>query len=118
MASKKKAEMGRPKIEIDLDLAYELGSLQCTMAECAAVMKVNESTLKNRPDFLTKFKQGKENGKMSLRRIQWAHARRSYSMAMFLGKVYLGQREQETVDMQNLDQHLKDIATAMKERDG
>jgi len=118
LAGKKKAKMGRPKIEIDISAVAGLAELQCTYAECAAFLKVKESTLKHREDFLTEFRKGREVGKISLRRIQWAHARRSPTMAIFLGKVYLGQREQDTVDMQNVDQHLKDIAAAIKERDG
>ncbi|MCK9319974.1 hypothetical protein, partial [Methanoculleus sp.] len=44
------------------------------------------------------YKKGQEGGKMSLRRIQWKHAEKNPSMAMFLGKVYLGQRENKQVD--------------------
>ena len=41
-----------------------------------------------------------------------------FTMAIFLGKVYLGQREQDVFDVQNVDQHLKDIAAAIREQDG
>lgn len=40
------------------------------------------------------FRQKREMGKMSLRRKQWKLADTSASMAIFLGKNYLGQTDQ------------------------
>ena len=47
-------------------------------------------------------------GKISLRRIQFKMAEHNPSMAMFLGKVYLGQREvQEIVSTANADDTIR-----------
>ena len=50
---------------------------------------------------------------MSLRRIQWKHAEKSVPMAIWLGKQYLGQRDNIEVnnnnEMNKLDELLKEI---------
>ena len=43
------------------------------------------------------FDQKRESGKVSLRRMQWQHAEKSASMAIFLGKNYLNQRDVSSV---------------------
>lgn len=91
MAEKKK--MGRPRRKIDLKLVEDLARIQCTISEISAILKIPESTLKNRKDFTTTFKNGKEDGKSSLRRYQWRMAEKNPGMAIWLGKQYLGQRE-------------------------
>lgn len=93
------AKKGRPRIKIDLVQAEKLGNLQCTYAECSAFLGIPEGTLKNRSDFTTVYKKGKEAGKASLRRTQFKLAEKSAAMAIWLGKQYLGQsdnREEET----------------------
>lgn len=87
------AKTGRPRTEIDLDLAYRLGMNQCTLSECSAWLGVNLSTLSMRDDFLEAYKKGQEKGKMSLRRYQWDLAKTNATMAIWLGKQYLGQRD-------------------------
>jgi hypothetical protein len=85
------AKTGRPPKEIDLEQAFKLGTMQCTLEECSAWLGVNVSTLSTRPDFSEAYKRGKEQGKMSLRRYQWNLAKTNATMAIFLGKQYLGQ---------------------------
>lgn len=87
---------GRPRVEIDLSLAYKLGLQQCTLSECSAWLGVPVSTLSTRPDFSEAYKKGREKGKMSLRRYQWELAKTNPTMAIFLGKQYLGQADQMT----------------------
>jgi len=110
--------MGRPKAKIDWDEVKRLSQLQCTQMEIAAVLDINVKTLTQHPEFSDNYTKGKELGKMSLRRKQLHWADRNPGMAIFLGKVYLHQREQDVLDIQNVDQHLKDIAAAIRERDG
>jgi len=80
--------------------------MQCTEAEICAVLGGSNGALsphtlnrwcketygKNQT-FCKVFEQKKEAGKVSLRRIQWVLAQKSVSMAIFLGKNYLGQSD-------------------------
>lgn len=90
---KPKIKSGRPRAKIDLELVHKLGLMQCTMEECSAWLGIPKSTLSTRPDFSDAYKKGKEQGKMSLRRSQWALAKTNAAMAIFLGKQYLGQSD-------------------------
>lgn len=84
---------GRPKKQIDYDMVEKLANIQCTQEEIASVLDISTRTLLRDEHFKEVFEKGRENGKASLRRIQWKHAEKSASMAMFLGKQYLGQRD-------------------------
>lgn len=71
--------MARPKKEIDLKQVEALAALQATYPEMAAVLGVCESTIEKKmahpySGFYGAYKKGKEKGKMSLRRLQWAAA--------------------------------------------
>lgn len=101
-SSKKKAvsKMGRPKKVIDQRMFEEMCKLQCTRDEVCAVLGVQDDTLnrwcKETYDgrtFSAVFSEKRENGKMSLRRKQFALAETSAAMAIFLGKNYLGQTD-------------------------
>jgi len=85
--------MARPKKEIDYVAVEKLASIQCTEEEIAQFLEVSVRTLQRDEEFCRVFKKGKENGKMSLRRIQFKLAEKSYAMAIFLGKQYLGQKD-------------------------
>lgn len=85
--------MGRPKFEIDYEAVRKLASIMCTEKEIASFLGCDERTLQRDKEFCRIFKEGKETGKMSLRRKQWKLADKSYAMAIFLGKQYLGQRD-------------------------
>jgi len=85
--------MARPKKEIDYVAVEKLASIQCTEEEIAQFLEVSVRTLQRDEEFCRIFKKGKENGKMSLRRIQFKLAEKSYAMAIFLGKQYLGQKD-------------------------
>lgn len=89
---------GRPRIKIDLELAKSLAGIQCTIKEISAVMDIPASTLQERPDFRLVYQKGIENGKASLRRIQYKLAQTSAGMAIFLGKNYLGQKDTPLID--------------------
>lgn len=97
------AKVGRPKKEISKAEFEKLCALQCTMLEICDFFDVSDKTLQNwcreqyGDSFSVVFNKKREAGKISLRRIQWQHAEKSPSMAMFLGKNYLNQRDSTTV---------------------
>ena len=92
MAAEKK-KVGRPKTQIDLDLAEKLGRIQCTLTECSAILEVPLGTLSNHSELQEAFKRGQQQGKMSLRRLQFKHAETNPTMCIWLGKQYLGQMD-------------------------
>jgi len=84
---------GRPKFQINYETVKKLASIMCTEKEIASFLGCDERTLQRDEEFCRIYKEGKETGKMSLRRMQWKLAERSYAMAIFLGKQYLGQKD-------------------------
>ena len=113
------AKMGRPRIEINLLEAEKLGRLQCTLEECSAWLGVKLSTLSNRKDFLEVYKRGKEQGKTSLRRHQFKLAEKNATMAIWLGKQYLDQKDERSQENkeENVTEQLKAIALAISKSD-
>ena len=86
---------GRPsKInDIDRELVWKLACMQCTLREIADVIGVNAETI--RKHFGDLIEKGKSVGKKSLRRAQFEKALGGDSrMLIFLGKNYLGQKDQ------------------------
>lgn len=84
---------GRPKKEIDYQTVEKLASIQCTQEEIANFLNLSVRTLQRDEEFCRLYKKGQDNGKMSLRRIQFKLAEKNTSMAIFLGKQYLGQKD-------------------------
>ena len=93
---------GRPKIEIDYITVEKLANIQCTQEEIASFLGISSRTLLRDEKFKELFAKGRENGKMSLRRIQWKHAEKSATMAIWLGKQYLGQKD--NIEVANTDE--------------
>ena len=85
--------MARPKKEIDYEVVEKLASIQCTQEEIANFLNLSVRTLQRDEEFCRLYKKGQDNGKMSLRRYQFKLAEKNTSMAIFLGKQYLGQRD-------------------------
>lgn len=85
--------MGRPKFQIDYDMVSKLASIQCTQEEIASFLGCHRDTLLRDDKFCDIYKKGMENGKMSLRRIQFKLAEKNTAMAIWLGKQYLGQKD-------------------------
>jgi hypothetical protein len=86
--------MARPRIEVDYKQAGKLAEIQCTIDEIAHVLGVSSTKLKRDDEFRAIYDQAREKGKTSLRRLQWAAARRgSTAMLIWLGKQYLGQTD-------------------------
>jgi len=95
---------GRPRLTFDLRLVEDLGKIQSTHAELAAVLDCHLETvrdrLKNDPEFSAAYEKGLENGKSSLRRIQWKAALSgNTTMQIWLGKQYLQQRDMRSTEL-------------------
>lgn len=94
------AKMGRPRKEIDQKIFENLCGIQCTEAEICSVFDCCEDTLNAwckrtyGETFSDTYKKKRQLGKPSLRRMQWELAKKNASMAIFLGKQYLGQSDQ------------------------
>lgn len=94
---------GRPRKEIDRKEFEKLCGLQCTEEEIASWFDCTVDTIENwckreyGRKFSEVFSEKRSYGKISLRRTQWQLAEKNASMAIFLGKNYLGQRD--AVDM-------------------
>tara|TARA_Y100001972_G_scaffold52089_1_gene63790 strand:- start:4503 stop:4868 length:366 start_codon:yes stop_codon:yes gene_type:complete len=95
--------VGRPKADIDITQLESLSALNCTMPEIAAFFKVPLRTLEDRytndPNVRAAIDQGREVGKLSVRRkqMQIMNDHDNPTMAIWLGKQLLGQRDKHDV---------------------
>lgn len=95
--------MARPRIEIDEDNFKKLCGLQCTLDEISSFFDCSPDTIERwckrelKITFAEAFKKHSANGKISLRRWQFKMAEHNVSMAIWLGKQYLGQTEKQEV---------------------
>lgn len=90
---------GRPKKEIDKRMFENMCAIQCTKDEMCAILDIDEKTLTRwckdtyNEGFSDIYKKKSKVGLMSLRRTQFKIAEKNASMAIFLGKQYLGQKD-------------------------
>lgn len=101
--------MARPRKEIDQEQFEKLCAIQCTLKEIAGWFDCSEDTIENwckrtytdedgEPiGFSEVYKKHSVAGKISLRRFQFKLAEKNTSMAIWLGKQWLGQRDQVDV---------------------
>ena len=85
--------VGRPRINIDLDIVGNLASIGCTQEEIASVVGVSARTLqRNFADIIDRFKN---KGKASLRKKMWDKAikKDNTHMQIWLSKNELGMKE-------------------------
>ncbi len=101
-----KKKMGRPRKTINRAQFEQLCAIQCTREEICAVLDVSEKTLNEwcketyeGRTFSLVFDEKREMGKASLRRNQWNLAKTNPTMGIWLGKQYLGQRDETKVDI-------------------
>lgn len=99
--TKTKGKGGRPKKYIDKQLFEQLCGLQCTLEEMEAFFNCDHKTIARwcretyeGKRFSQVFREKRQIGKISLRRKQLRLAERSAAMAIFLGKNYLGQKDE------------------------
>lgn len=92
-------KVGRPKTNIDKATFEKLCQMQCTLEEIAGFFDCCDDTINNwckeiyDDNFSGVYKKKSMAGKISLRRNQFKIAESNSSMAIFLGKQYLGQRD-------------------------
>lgn len=115
--------MGRPMKQIDKVQFEKLCALQCTEEEICGFLDVTDKTLERwcqreyKAHFSEVFRQKRGVGKVSLRRSQWRLAEKNANMAIWLGKQYLGQRDERLPDpVQDLgDDSLLNVLNAFAE---
>lgn len=95
---------GRPPREFNAQIFENLCQIQCTVNEIEAVFQTDQRTVDKwcqreyGESFSTIYKRFTEMGKPSLRRFQWNLAKTNTSMAIWLGKQYLGQKDPDNKD--------------------
>ena len=105
--------MAPQKKPIDWTTFEQLCALQCTQSEMAAFLKINVDTLHDRSveqygmPYSEIYKKYSEVGKCSLRRYQFVLAKKNTAMAIWLGKQWLGQRDREEEQKNDLNLLLK-----------
>lgn len=81
--------MARPKLNIDAEQVKALAGINCTVEEIASVMKCSKDTLERR--YAACIKEGRDHGKMSLRRAMWGKVKEgNVVMMIWLSKQLLG----------------------------
>lgn len=111
---------GRPHKIIDQKQFEALCVIQCTLDEICSVFDCDETTLNKwckeiyGETFSYVFKQKRQGGKASLRRMQWKLAEKNATMSIWLGKQYLDQKEEIKAEVSG-NGLLSDILNYMKE---
>ena len=96
-------KVGRPKTEINLEELQKLCTLNCTMPEIASFfnmpLRTLEDRFKNDTDVRTAIENGRNKGKLSVRRkqLQIMDETNNATMAIWLGKQLLGQRDKHDI---------------------
>lgn len=94
----------KKKVEVDEDVwnrFKKLCYIQCTQEEICSILEMSAAVLNNRLNehygcgFADIYNVFKAPGKASVRRSQMKMSRNNPTMAIWLGKVYLGQKEYE-----------------------
>lgn len=99
---KKKHPGGRPKLILCEDDVYDLAKIHCTSEEIANIVGCSVDTLER--GYAEIIKKGRDEGKSCLRRHQMRLITEcnSTAMAIWLGKVYLKQRELDKEELKDL----------------
>lgn len=117
---------GRKPIEIDQGTFEGLCEIMCTLDEVAFFFKCSPDTIERWCKRTYKDKDGKGRtfkdvsvefqsiSKISLRRTQFALAKKSTAMSIFLGKIYLGQKETQSVELTGKDGEPVEVENTVK----
>lgn len=106
--------MARPHKEINQKEFEKLCELQCTKLEICGFFDVTDKTLEDwckrtyGMGFSETFALKRSYGKISLRRYQWQMAQKVPSMAIFLGKQFLGQKDNP--DQLEVNRDIEDLS--------
>ena len=108
--------------KIDKKQFENLCGLQCTLLEICDFFDVEDDTLNSwckktyGTTFSEVFKIKRGKGQISLRRTQWKLAEKNPTMAIWLGKQYLGQKDKiEYTDdgMKSINENINNIANLL-----
>ena len=100
----KRGPKGPSKLLSDNDFQRLLNMVRihCTQTEICSILGMSDTTLNRRlqergyENFLDLYKRHNDEGRMSLRRMQWQAAENGNStMLVWLGKQYLGQKDKQ-----------------------
>lgn len=115
--------MARPRKEIDKKQFENLCGLQCTREEIYEWFDVSDKTLDKwchetyDMSFSAIFEQKRGKGKISLRRAQFRLAEKNATMAIWLGKQYLGQRDVQSIEISKpVDEMVKEMEDYFAEK--
>lgn len=117
--------MARPRIEIDKSQFEKLCSIQCTQEEIAGFFNCSPDTIERwchreyKERFAEVYAKKRGVGKISLRRSQFRMAETNPSMAIWLGKQYLGQREpQQEIQISHDDDTIREMHEYFNQKAG
>ena len=115
----KRNKGGRPKIKIDKEQFEKLCSINCTEEEIAGWFKCSVDTIRRfcvaeyNEQFCEVYKRLSANGKISLRRTQFKIAEAgNATMAIWLGKQLLGQRDRQDIALETEQDYTINIVPA------
>jgi len=100
--------MARPKKQINWEEFDKLCAIHCTLVEIADWFNCSDDTIQRAVKrekgvgFAVYYKKKSSQGKISLRRSQFKLAQSNVSMAIWLGKQYLGQSDMPQLDKEEL----------------
>ena len=110
------AKIGRPRKEIAKETFENLCGIMCTLEDIAGVFECSEDTIQRwckrtyGERFADVFKKYSGKGKASLRRIQFRQAETNPTMAIWLGKQLLGQRDEQRLTFNaKIDESAKEM---------
>lgn len=90
-----KRKRGRPKVDIDLEAIEELAADGNPMDMIAHALGISKATISTRKDARAAFDKGRAEMGVNLRHWQMLNAKSgNVQMQIWLGKQYLGQRDQ------------------------
>lgn len=112
--------MARPFKEIGKTEFEKLCGLQCTKEEICGWFSITDKTLdawckrEYKRSYSEVYKEKRSRGKISLRRAQFQLAEKNSNMAIWLGKVYLDQKDRHEI-MAGATGSLADLIDGLKE---
>lgn len=118
----KNKKRGRPKTFINLEELEKLCRLNCTMPEIASYFDIPLRTLEDKYTNDTEIRKtidkGRNQGKLSLRRkqIQIMDETNNSTMAIWLGKQLLGQRDKHDIITEDISTNKLSEALAIAEK--
>ena len=105
---------GRPKKIIDYEMVEKLANIMATQEEISAVLDISVRTLQRDKEFCRVYKKGLQGARISLRRKQFALADKNPTMAIWLGKQYLGQTDKQEITNTVVTNPLEDMIAELK----